>query len=175
MNNLEYISQNLYIIRKAHGITHLKITKELGISRPILSGIENNSINPTLNTLEALCNYFHLSFNIIILSHDSFNIFQKLLNRSYSNNSPNEFDLIINDNDWKKLMKLSLNKSKSNIGKISALVKIIIDNNFPDIDFRLKSNMIVCAVNGIILQEDGFKKGLDFGCWLGYNLSGLYL
>lgn len=57
------ISSRIKDLRKHFGISANKLSKELNISQPALSKIENNKSIPSWNLLQKICDIFNLSFS----------------------------------------------------------------------------------------------------------------
>lgn len=65
------VINNLREIRKARGITQLKLAEELQVTRQTLTAIENNKYNPSLELALKITKYFDMDIgDIFILEED---------------------------------------------------------------------------------------------------------
>lgn len=167
----EDIARNVFLARKVCGYNHIELVEICGITRPILSGIENSSANPTLNSLIKLCSSLNLSLDMLIISRPKFEKCMQLLKNPFEKERLDEFDLLISQRSWKLLMKFSGDESKKHSGKVAKICSEIILHNFTDLESKYFANMTLGATLGVIFQKDGFKYGLEFGAWLGRKLT----
>lgn len=163
------VGRNLLLIRKALNLSHLDLVSTTGLTRPILSTIENGSANPTMQTLIKLSSALNISFDMVFMSEQKFNKLMRLLKDRFANERYPDFDFHISPKFWKLLIKYSGNDVKSNYSRTSKICSAVIKQNFnPSIDDE--NNMILGASLGVLFQKDGFKYGLEFGAWLGNRL-----
>ena len=167
---LQDFGRNLFIVRKALKINHEDLVELTGITRPILSGIENSSANPRMSTIIILEQSLNLSRDLMFLSKTKFVQLQKMFKPFYDKNKNDDFDLHIDEKSWKKLLRYSGCEEKRNINIVSKLIGEIIRTNFQHHEEKYLPNMMLGSSLGVIFLEDGFRTGLEFGAWLGYNL-----
>lgn len=67
------VSNKVREIRKARGITQLKLAEELQVTRQTLTAIENNKYNPSLELALKITKYFDMDIDqIFILEDDNY-------------------------------------------------------------------------------------------------------
>lgn len=163
------LARNTLIARRCSGLNHIELVKISGITRPILSGIENATINPTLETLLKVSESLGIEIDLLFISKNRFNNMQKMLKTEYEKAKFDYFELIIPDNLWKKLLKLSELKSRKNYRRVIEYISEIVNFNFPDHDAAIRKKMIYLAAVGYLFQDDGFMNGMEFGIWFAIN------
>ncbi len=168
--NKENISRNIFLIRKALGLSHNKLCELTGLTRPILSSIENLSGNPTIETLSKISVALNISTDMLHMSRAKFLKLKSLLKSSYEIEKQHEIGFLVPEKYWKLLIKYSGSENRSNKNKVAKISYEILNLNY-DILSDEFNNMVLGASLGIIFQKDGFKEGLEFGAWLGKNLS----
>jgi transcriptional regulator with XRE-family HTH domain len=164
------IGRNLQIVRKSLRLSHNELVALTGLTRPILSTIENASANPTLETLVKISSALNISNDMLIMSKIKFEILQKNLKSVFEKERNELFDFHILPKSWNNLMQFSGNDSKANCSKVAKICFEIINQNSTNFS-ESQNNMVLGATLGIIFQEDGFKHGLEFGAWLGDKLK----
>ena len=163
------IGRNLLIIRKAQKISHSELVGITGLTRPILSTIENASANPTLETLLKLSSALNISNDMLFMSKDKFEQLKFLLKDLFGREKTNQFEYYIPPRSWKMLMQYSGDETKKNCSRVAKIcAEIVHQNNGKS---GTQNNMILGATLGVIFQDDGFKYGLEFGAWLGNKLK----
>ena len=162
----ETIAKNFVIARKCSGLSHLDLVNLSGITRPVISGIENARINTTLDTINKLTRVLGINFEMLILGKKGFDKLYKLLKSQFELEFKGEREIYYPDEIWKSLVRLSGNIDKKNYKKIAALCRKLINLNFPSFSLETKNRMLYSGVQGIIFQEEGFKQGFEFGLWL---------
>ncbi len=165
------LGRNLFIARKALGLSHIELVKSTGLTRPVISTIENGNSNPTFSSIIKLSTFLCISNEMLTLTEKKFKTLQRLLRQSFANYMLNETELYIPKKDWNSLLKYSDVESRRDIGKIAQICKNIITINYPNEERYLYQNIILGAALGVIYQSDGFNAGLNFGAWLGKNFS----
>ena len=83
-----------------------------------------------------------------------------------------DFNFLIDEKSWKKLLRYSGSEEKRNISIVSKLIGDIIRTNLYQYEEHSLPNIMLGASLGVIFQEDGFRKGLEFGAWLGSYFNG---
>jgi transcriptional regulator with XRE-family HTH domain len=161
------LARNVIVSRKSLGLNHIELAEKCGLTRPIISSIENATGNPTINTIAKLSNVLNVSTELLFISKLKYINLQNLLRSSYLKDDSNHFDFIITEKDWKFLIENSGNEEKTNSGKVAKTVSSIIRANLGE----MNNTICLLATLGIIFQQDGFKYGLNFGAWLGAKLS----
>ena len=164
------LARNILIARKCSGLNHKELVEISGITRPILSGIENESINPTLHTVLKVSKSLQIEIDLLLIDEDRFKKWQNLLKTEYDKAKFDQFELIITENLWKRLLEISEMKHRKSFRKIANYIREIVNFNFPDHDYILKKRMIFLAFLGFLFQEDGFMSGIEFGIWLALKL-----
>lgn len=164
------LGRNLFILRKALGYNHFDLVKLTGLTRPILSNIENSVGNPTFDSLLKISNSLKTDINFLLISQYKYESLQTILKDNFLQQHKDEDKFIISDKTWRKLLDLSGSEQKNEQGKIAMLCKEVIDQNINDWSNINRSNIILLASLGVIFQKDGFQFGLEFGAWLGKNL-----
>jgi transcriptional regulator with XRE-family HTH domain len=167
----EDIGRNIYIVRKALGFNHHKLVEISGLTRPIISSIENASANPTFDSLLRLCNSLEISIDLLFMSKSKFEESISLLKGVFEKERGGKYEFIIPEKIWKSLLIISNDVSKKNYGKIAVFCSELITKNFNEIHLPVKNNMILSSSLGVIFQEDGFRFGLEFGAWLGSKFN----
>ena len=163
------IGLNLFIARKALQLSHLDLVELTGLTRPIISTIENGTANPTLTSIIKLSSNLFISNDMLMMTGTKFEVLQKLLKQSFANYMLHESELYVPKKLWNNLIKYSAADSRNKIGKIAHNCRDILSINLPDQDKSSSQNMILGATLGVIYQSDGFNTGLNFGAWLGKN------
>ena len=86
MNSFNYmahekniLARNTLIARRCAGMNHHELVEISGITRPILSGIENATINPTLETILKVSESLEIEIDLLFINKNRFNRFQKIL------------------------------------------------------------------------------------------------
>lgn len=165
------LGRNFYIMRKALGYSHFDIVNRTGLTRPILSSIENASGNPTFDTLLKLSNSLEISIKVLLFTKSEFESLKVLLKDSFTKENNNVNRFIIDEKIWRELLQLSGTKKKSEQGRIAVICKNLIDQNLPELDSEIRNKVILFSILGVIFQKDGFQFGLEFGVWLGQNYN----
>jgi len=165
------IGRNLLIVRKSLKLSHTELVGVTGLTRPILSTIENATANPTLETLVKLSSALNISNDMLIMSKIRFVGLKTIMKSVFEREKQQLFDFLIPHKSWKILMEYSGDETKKNCSRVAKICSGIIDQNFNEILIDSRSNMILGASLGVIFQEDGFKHGLEFGAWLGSKLK----
>lgn len=165
------IGRNQLIVRKAMGISHIELVSITGLTRPILSKIENSTANPTLDTLIKLSKALNISYDILIMSKTKFELLKDISKIVYEQEKEEMFDFLLSDKTWKILMEYSGDETKKNCTKVAKICAQIITQNITPDFIDQKNSMILGATLGVIFQKDGFKTGLEFGAWLGSKLK----
>lgn len=170
VSNKNNLSRNIFLIRKALGINHEKLCEFTGLTRPILSSIENSTGNPTLETITKISSALNISIDLLFMSKSKFFELKSLLKSSYEIKKLNEIDFLIPEQYWKLLLKISGSEDKNTQTKIAKICFEVLRLNY---DFKAHefNNIILGASLGVIFQKDGFNEGLEFGAWLGEHLS----
>lgn len=57
---------NLKILRKSHGISQQKLGAAIGVSQQSINKYENHNIEPDINTLMLLADYFNTSIDYLV-------------------------------------------------------------------------------------------------------------
>jgi transcriptional regulator with XRE-family HTH domain len=166
-NNL---SRNIFLIRKGLDINHENLCALTGLTRPILSSIENSSGNPTIETLIKISTALNISVEMLFMSKLKFNELKLLLKSSYEINKQNEIGFLIPGQYWKLLLKNSGSEDKNTQAKIAKICYEILRLNY-DVEADEFNNMLLGAILGVVYQNDGFENGLRFGTWLGDKLK----
>ncbi len=164
------ISRNIFLIRKALGINHEMLCKLTGLTRPILSSLENSTGNPTIETLIKISTALNISVEMLFMSKSKFIELKLLLRPVYEIQKQHEIELFIPDQYWKSLLKISGSDEKNIQAKIAKICNEILRLNY-DVKTDKFNNMLLGAVLGIVYQNDGFENGLLFGAWLGEKLK----
>ncbi|MCB0731327.1 MAG: helix-turn-helix transcriptional regulator [Ignavibacteriae bacterium] len=162
------IGRNLLIVRKAQNVSHLELVKQSGLTRPIISTIENGSANPTFESLIKLSSSLNVNLEMLLLSKTKFEILKKELFSCFEKDSNSTSNLIIPEKYWKNLLLMSGDETAKNAVKVSKIIFEILKLN--NIESRFIGNIILGATLGVIFQKDGFEKGLNFGIWLGEKI-----
>ena len=173
-NNLveakDTISKNIFLIRKAVGVSHEKLCELTGLTRPILSSIENRSGNPTIETLIKISSALNISIDMLFISRSKFISLKSLLKSSYEIEKQHQVDFLLPERSWKTLLKISGSDDKIIQSKIAKICFEVLKLNYEILEGKF-NNIVLGASLGVIFQKDGFKEGLEFGAWLGKNLS----
>ena len=165
----EDLARNIFIIRKALGYNHNELCELTGLTRPILSSIENQSGNPTIETLLKIANALKINPDMMFMSYEKLEKLKNLLRSTYETEMKNQLELYLSDKQWKILLTHSGVSEKKSISIISKVCYQIIKHNYliSNVNFN---NVVLGAGLGVVLQKDGFKEGLLFGAWLGAKL-----
>ena len=67
-------------------------------------------------------------------------------------------------------LKISGSDDKITQSKIAKICFEVLKLNYEILEGEF-NNIVLGASLGVIFQKDGFKEGLEFGAWLGKNLS----
>lgn len=164
------LARNIFIIRKALGYNHFDLVKLSGLTRPVLSSIENASGNPTLDTLLKLSNSLKIDVKFLLMTIMEFESLKGLLKESFQKGNKAEDYFIIPEKTWGELLRLSGTEIKSEQGRIAIICKNLVDLNLPGLDSFNRNKIILLSSLGVIFQKDGFQFGLEFGAWLGKRL-----
>ena len=171
MLNLKFeLGRNLFVLRKAYGFNHFRLVKLTGLTRPILSTIENASGNPTLDTLLKLSKTLEIDLNFLLFTKREFESYQVILKETFLKENSDENHFIIHEKTWRELLRLSGTEKKTEQGRIAIICKELIDQNLPELSSANRSKVILLSVLGVIFQQDGFQFGLEFGAWLAQKL-----
>jgi transcriptional regulator with XRE-family HTH domain len=150
-------------------MNHLELVEISGITRPILSGIENATINPTLETILKVSESLEIEIDLLFINKNRFNSIQKMLKNEYEKAKFDHYELIISEQLWKKLLKLSELKNRRNYRRVIECINEIVNFNYPDHNTIIKKKMIYLATLGYLFQDDGFLSGMQFGIWFAIN------
>lgn len=60
-NKIPLFGRKLIILRKNKGLTQSELAKEVGLSRQMISYFESRAMNPTIDVLRKLADYFGVS------------------------------------------------------------------------------------------------------------------
>jgi transcriptional regulator with XRE-family HTH domain len=164
------LARNTLLARKCSRLNHEELVEICGITRPILSGIENESINPTLDSILKVSKSLEIEVDLLFIDEERFQGLQGLLKNEFDKAKFEHFEILITEKVWKRLLKLSELKIRRNYGRITDCIWEIVNYNFPDIAINKKKKMIYLAALGFLFQEDGFKQGMEFGLWLALKL-----
>lgn len=100
---MDTLGQRITYLRQIKGISQKKLADELGISSGNLSSYENNKFKPAADTIIAICKYFNISADWL------------LLGKEYDKNSSKDEEKIIlgkNEIDLIKNIRNLLNEDK---------------------------------------------------------------
>lgn len=164
------ISRNVFIARKALGYNHNDLVRLAGLTRPILSQVENATANPTLETLAKICYALNISLDMLFVTESSFLNLQRALKPEFDRRKAEHFDFTISSKLWKLLLVHSGDDSRKNCSKIAKACAEIIYNSSTNIN-KSQNNIVLGAALGVIFQQDGFVFGLEFGAWFGNKLK----
>lgn len=64
------VTNNVREIRKARGLTQLKLAEDLRVTRQTLTAIENNKYNPSLELALKITKYFDMHIEEIFILED---------------------------------------------------------------------------------------------------------
>jgi transcriptional regulator with XRE-family HTH domain len=171
MGDLTEFKDNLaliiFVARKSANINHIDLVEKTGITRPILSAIENGSGNPTLDSILKLKSFLKVNDEFLTMSKFRFHSLKTELKTNYSNYLLNNSKLHIAHEDWKHLLKLSDDYIKPSYSKIVKICRRIVETNLNSTDYILIQSATIGASLGVIFQTDGFEDNLNFGFWLG--------
>lgn len=73
--------QNLKLLREKNGVTQQRLAAAVGVSQQSINKYENHNIEPDINTLIAIADYFHTSVDYLIghvYEADASQVFVKL-------------------------------------------------------------------------------------------------
>ena len=164
------IGLNLFIARKTLGMNHIDLVNLTGVTRPIISSIENGSSNPTLDSILKLSKALQISDEMLTMTDIKFNSLHGLLKQTFANYILYESPMHIPKSEWNFLNKYYDADLKKYAGKIAKVCREIIQLNHPDNKMELQNSMLGATL-GVVYQKDGFKDGLLFGAWLGNKLK----
>ena len=165
------IGLNLFISRKALGINHIDLVKLTGVTRPIISSIENGNSNPTLDSILKLSKALQISDEMLTMTDIKFNSLNVLLKQAFANYIMHESPMHIPKIEWNFLNNYYDADVKKYGGKVAQVCREIIQINLPNINKIELQNCILGATLGVVYQNDGFENGLLFGAWLGNKLK----
>lgn len=165
------IGRNLFIARKILRLNHIDLVKLTGVTRPIISSIENGTSNPTMDSILKLSAALNISDEMLTMTKIKFNTLYGLLKHTFSNYIIQEGPIYIPDSKWNYLNKYYDNDIKKYSGQIAKVCGEILQINYPKVEASDLQNSTLGAVLGVIFQKDGFKDGLLFGAWLGDKLK----
>ena len=165
------IGRNIFIARKTLRINHIDMVKLTGVTRPIISSIENGTSNPTIDTILKLSKALNISDEMLTMTQIKFNTLYGLLKQTFSNYILQEGEIYIPESKWNHLNKYYDDDTKKYSGNIARVCGEILQLNYPKADVLELQNSLLGAVLGILFQKDGFKDGLLFGAWLGNKLK----
>lgn len=60
---MNYLGKNLKYLRKKHGLTQEQCAEKLGVKRAIIGAYEEGRVEPKINTLLTICNYFKVNLD----------------------------------------------------------------------------------------------------------------
>ncbi len=161
------ISLIIFLARKSLGYNHEDLYKLTGITRPILSTIENGTANPTLDSLLKLKFALRIYNEFVLMNKKMFTQFKTVMKTNFSNYLLSNGKLMISEKDWKLLTELSDDYKKPSYAKIVKICRRIVETNLNSADEKLIQNSAIGAALGVIYQPDGFEDNLNFGFWLG--------
>lgn len=164
------VSRNLYLARICNNFNQIDLVNKSGLTRPIISGIENGIANPTLDTILKLSNTLNINIESLFLSEKKYFKLKKLLRSEFEKSKRTGFELYIPDDIWKKLMKFSNDIHKNNYKNIAGLCNQVIKLNFQSTQDNVLIQITFNSTLGVIFQKDGFLFGIEFGAWLGREL-----
>ena len=157
----------IFIARKSLNNTHEELVSKTGITRPILSAIENVSGNPTIDSILKVKAVLLIGNDFLLMNKSKFQSLRNKLKNNYSNYLLNNSKLHITEKNWKMLLKLSDDYTKPQYSKIINICRRIVEVNLNTNDEFLIQNSTIGASMGVIFQTDGFEDNLNFGFWLG--------
>ncbi|MBK8944507.1 MAG: helix-turn-helix transcriptional regulator [Ignavibacteriae bacterium] len=166
----EEIALIIFVARKSINLNHEDLLKLTKITRPILSTIESGTANPTLDSLLKLKSALQINDEFFLMNKQRFYSLKNLLKSNYSNFLVSSGKLLINEKDWKMLIKLSDDYTKPSYSKIAKICKEIVVMNINSQDEFMIQNATIGATLGVIYQIDGFEDNLNFGYWLGKSI-----
>jgi len=161
------ISLVIFLARKSLGHNHEELFILTGITRPILSTIENGSANPTLDSLLKLKFTLKINDEFIFMNKKRFFTLKNVMKPNYSNYLLSNGKLLINEKDGKILRRYSDDYTKPSYSKIVKICREIVEKNTNSTEEYLVQNSTIGASLGVIYQVDGFEDSLNFGFWLG--------
>lgn len=161
------LARNMFIVRKALGYNHFDLVKLSGLTRPVLSSIENASGNPTLDTLLKLSDSMEIDVKFLLMTKMEFESLKGLLKESFQKENRAEDHFIIPEKIWGELLRLSGTEIKLEQGRIAIICKDLVEINLPGLNSFNRNKITLFASLGVIFQQDGFQLGLEFGAWLG--------
>lgn len=71
MNINEAIAKNLNAVRKEQGMSIGKLARYTGLSKAVISQIEQGGANPTINTISKLASALHVPYTALLNSRDT--------------------------------------------------------------------------------------------------------
>lgn len=75
----EFVAQRISNLRSEKGISARDLSLTLGLSATYINRVENGKLSPSLEIIEYICEYFHLSVKEFFDSDQSSPVFQKKL------------------------------------------------------------------------------------------------
>lgn len=90
---MDSIGERIISLRSIKGISQRELAKHLNISSGNLSSYENNKIKPAADTIIAICNYFNISADWL------------LLGKNYTKDSSSDEDKVILSKNEMDLIK----------------------------------------------------------------------
>ena len=71
MNINEAIAKNLAAVRKQQGVSIGKLARHTGLSKAVISQIEQGGANPTINTISKLASALHVPYSALLDTRES--------------------------------------------------------------------------------------------------------
>jgi len=161
------LSLIFFVARKSLNYKHEELVIKTGVTRPILSAVENGNGNPTIDSILKLKNILLISNDFLLMNKSKFQSLKTELKNNYSNYLLDNSKLHIIEKDWKMLFKLSGDYTKPSFSKIIKICRRIVNVNLNFADEFITQNATIGASLGIIFQTDGFEDNMNFGFWLG--------
>ncbi len=126
------IGLNLFIARKTLAMNHIDLVKLTGVTRPIISSIENGSSNPTFDSILKLSKALQISDEMLTMTKIKFNVLNGLLKQTYTNYIMHEGQMHIPKTQWNFLNKYYDSDVKKYAGKVAQVCREIIQLNHPE-------------------------------------------
>ena len=164
------LSENLFIARKCADLNHERLVDVSGVTRPVISGIENGYANPTLDTLCKLAECLGINIDLLLLSKMKFELLLNLFRNEFNRSKLSGYEILIPEEIWKNLMVYSAKKEKKDYARIAKNCRSLIMLNFPDMSSDSLNRAVYLSVQGYLFQNDGFVNGIEFGIWLSMKL-----
>ena len=123
------ISRNIFLIRKALGLSHEILCELTGLTRPILSSFENSTGNPTIETLIKISSALNISIEMLFMSRSKFILLNYFLDHlmKFKNNTKLNF---YTRSSWKTLLKISGSDEKNTQSKIAKICFEVLRLNY---------------------------------------------